>query len=90
MRSSLLAAGIILIILGVIFTIFTLGFGFFCSWPLILLGIIFVILGAVLSDEKEKSFVGDGMAKEIRRCPGCGRQIPLDANVCPYCARKFS
>jgi len=25
-----------------------------------------------------------------RRCPSCGRAIPFDANVCPYCGKKFS
>ena len=24
-----------------------------------------------------------------RRCPNCGRAIPNDARVCPYCAKKF-
>ena len=24
-----------------------------------------------------------------RRCPECGRVIPEDAKVCPYCGRKF-
>lgn len=24
-----------------------------------------------------------------RRCPGCGRVIPNDAQVCPYCGKKF-
>jgi len=24
-----------------------------------------------------------------RRCPNCGRVIPLDARVCPYCGKKF-
>ena len=24
-----------------------------------------------------------------RRCPDCGRTIPFDANVCPYCGKKF-
>jgi len=24
-----------------------------------------------------------------RRCPDCGRNIPFDANVCPYCGKKF-
>ena len=24
-----------------------------------------------------------------RRCPSCGRAIPFDANVCPYCGKKF-
>ena len=24
-----------------------------------------------------------------RACPNCGRAIPMDARVCPYCAKKF-
>ena len=24
-----------------------------------------------------------------RRCPNCGRIIPMDARVCPYCNKKF-
>ena len=24
-----------------------------------------------------------------RKCPNCGRPIPMDAQVCPYCAKKF-
>lgn len=24
-----------------------------------------------------------------RRCPNCGRPIPMDANICPYCSKKF-
>ena len=24
-----------------------------------------------------------------RRCPNCGRGIPMDAKACPYCAKKF-
>ena len=24
-----------------------------------------------------------------RRCPNCGRAIPFDAIICPYCKRDF-
>lgn len=27
--------------------------------------------------------------KSERRCPECGRVIPEDAKVCPYCGKKF-
>ena len=27
--------------------------------------------------------------ESIRRCPNCGRAIPFDARVCPYCAKRF-
>ena len=26
----------------------------------------------------------------IRRCPHCGRPIPIDAIYCPYCGKDFS
>ncbi|MBE3091911.1 MAG: zinc-ribbon domain-containing protein [Candidatus Atribacteria bacterium] len=26
---------------------------------------------------------------EDRKCPNCGRPIPFDANLCPYCGKKF-
>jgi uncharacterized membrane protein len=25
-----------------------------------------------------------------RTCPSCGRPIPMDAQICPYCGNKFS
>lgn len=28
-------------------------------------------------------------AASERRCPGCGRVIPDDAQVCPYCGKQF-
>lgn len=27
--------------------------------------------------------------KSDRRCPSCGRIIPLDAKLCPYCGKQF-
>lgn len=29
------------------------------------------------------------LGNRLRYCPKCGRQIPFDANICPYCANKF-
>lgn len=26
---------------------------------------------------------------QTRYCPNCGRQIPLDARICPYCRKKY-
>lgn len=28
--------------------------------------------------------------KSDRRCPSCGRTIPFDAKLCPYCGKKFN
>jgi predicted nucleic acid-binding Zn ribbon protein len=34
--------------------------------------------------------VGEGGAIGRKRfCPACGRMIPFDANLCPYCGRRF-
>jgi len=30
-----------------------------------------------------------GAADSARKCPGCGRTIPEDAMVCPYCGKDF-
>ena len=27
--------------------------------------------------------------QQERRCPNCGRGIPFDAKICPYCGKKF-
>lgn len=27
--------------------------------------------------------------RAVRRCPNCGRIIPEDAKVCPYCGKRF-
>jgi hypothetical protein len=27
--------------------------------------------------------------KSDRYCPSCGRAIPFDANLCPYCGKQF-
>jgi uncharacterized membrane protein len=49
----LLIIGVILMVFGAIFTFVTLGFGILCSWPLILVGFILVIIGAVLPGESK-------------------------------------
>jgi predicted amidophosphoribosyltransferase len=42
---------------------------------------------------KFSTLVNQPLKKEVtqldRRCPDCDRIIPFDANICPYCARKF-
>lgn len=42
-----------------------------------------------LPDSLSGSGIG-GIADDAeRRCPNCGRAIPMDARACPYCAKKF-
>ncbi len=42
---------------------------------LIIIGIPMALIGLVLKKEEPSS----------RKCPKCGRVIPFDAKVCPYC-----
>ncbi|MEF8848961.1 MAG: zinc ribbon domain-containing protein [Candidatus Thermoplasmatota archaeon] len=51
----------------------------------LLVGVIFIIAGGLLSDNKkvQESRLTD------RYCPSCGRMIPFDANNCPYCGKQF-
>ena len=34
--------------------------------------------------------LSDSDAGNKRMCVKCGRQIPFDANICPYCGHDFS
>ena len=33
--------------------------------------------------------IGGEKKEPDRRCPNCGRIIPFDAKICPYCGKKF-
>ncbi len=50
----------------------------------ILLGIIGIIIWLVIRPP-----IGGEKTEPSRRCPNCGRGIPEDARVCPYCNKKF-
>lgn len=50
------------------------------------IGIPIGIIGAVLKSKEKKQ------TEELphdRYCPDCGRSIPFDANICPYCKKDF-
>jgi len=36
-----------------------------------------------------KDLIGGFNKKSKRYCPNCGRAIPEDALICPYCMKKF-
>ncbi len=52
----------------------------------IILGLIGIIIWLIVRPP-----IG-GETKKVdndRRCPNCGRIIPFDAKICPYCSKKF-
>ena len=50
----------------------------------IITGIIGIIIWLVVRPP-----IGGKKPESERRCPNCGRPIPMDARVCPYCSKKF-
>ena len=48
-----------------------------CCWPA-------AIIYFFMKYEEESQDIQQG-----RRCPNCGRDIPFDANICPYCKHDF-
>ena len=90
MNSGLVSIGAILLVVGVLFTFFTFGFGIVCTGPLMLIGFILMIIGLVIPEDEKKTVVTSSKEPEEKRfCPNCGRGIPFDANICPYCGKKF-
>ena len=60
--------------------------------------IIFFLVGIIMPYVVQKdlnnladnpNLIQTGSSETGRICPGCGRPIPMDANVCPYCGKDF-
>ena len=60
-----------------------LGSLFFSFIGLIAVIVIWLIVRPPIGGEKKAADTAD------RRCPNCGRVIPIDARTCPYCSKKF-
>lgn len=69
--------GLILVIVGLVFAPFTC----FTSLLISLLGIVIIF--------KEDTIFESEKSKSKRICISCGREIPFDAKLCPYCGKKF-
>ncbi len=58
----------------------------------LLLGIIGLIVWLIVRPPEPSFYDKRRESQEEedrRRCPECGRNIPFDASVCPYCGKKF-
>jgi len=57
-------------------------------WIIVIFGILLMcILFWLLY--KGINFITKTNKKPDRRCPNCGKIIPFDAKLCPYCGKKF-
>ena len=51
--------------------------------------IIWLIVRPPIGGNKEAKTSQPTQSSSERRCPNCGRVIPNDAQVCPYCGKQF-
>ena len=43
-----------------------------------------------LANEKDRGIqIENRMQEDLRRCTNCGRVIPEDARICPYCRKQY-
>ena len=43
----------------------------------------------IIIEKESREVPKQEVSKSDRRCPSCGRVIPDDAKMCPYCGKKF-
>jgi hypothetical protein len=92
MNLSLIFMGIGLMAIGFIFAVVTFGFGIICSWPLLLIGFILVLIGIISPyriSYKQSSKAYSSTGQEIKRiCPNCGKTMPMNTKYCPHCGNE--
>jgi hypothetical protein len=53
-------------------------------------GIPILIIGGLLKSKEQTQLTSQQHHISLdRHCPNCGRPIPLDARICPYCKKDF-
>ena len=64
-----------------------------CIVAVLVLVILIIVIIIAVSGKKtviiEQGSPAGATQKHDRYCPNCGRAIPFDANVCPYCGKQF-
>lgn len=88
MNLSIFFIGIFLMVIGVLFAVITFGFGIICSWPLLLIGFIMIVLGIISphsnSYQQFQSF-SKKQSETKRICTNCGKTMSLNEKFCPHC-----
>jgi len=61
-----------------------------CTISIVIGILVFVlILILILNSSNKTVIVNNTDYYNQRKCPHCGRYIPPDAVLCPYCGKKF-
>ena len=91
MNLSIFFMGIFLMVIGVLFAVITFGFGILCSWPLLLIGFIMIVLGIIspsASSYQQPSSFSRKQNTTKRICAQCGKTMALHAKKCPHCGSE--
>ena len=56
---------------------------------ILMLIVLFIPYQRISSGELIAKYSANQTSKPDRRCPNCGQAIPFDANICPYCSKRF-
>ena len=51
--------------------------------------IVIIVLIVYVLLPKQKVIIEKRPKNQIRYCTNCGKEIPLDSRVCPYCGKEF-
>lgn len=90
--TALIIFGAFLLLIG-IFAMLVPGAGTVCCAISCLIGIVLILIGGFYQRIAHQNVPTKvevmGSSKADRYCPNCGRAIPFDANVCPYCEKRF-
>jgi Na+/H+-dicarboxylate symporter len=73
-------SGVLWVILLIVMTLLLNLIGF------IIIIIVWLAVRPPIGGDPNKQTVTTGTS---RQCPSCGRPIPMDAQVCPYCGKDF-
>ncbi len=87
-KESLIITGLLLMVISIFLTVVTFGISVICTGPLFFIGIIVMIVGFVFPVEVKSTVVQPSVSSR-RFCTACGREIPFDARICPYCGKNF-
>jgi len=84
------------IIIGLICALLAMYLGSYVSWTFYFLAFgVFIVPAAVYGFTMFMRFMEDfrkiaESREKSRNCVKCGRSIPWDANLCPYCGHDFT
>ncbi len=89
--NKLLIGGTFLYVGAIFFFLLENAFKLF-GQPLRTIGVIILVIGGIITIigifSKEKKIVTKQPPKE-RNCLNCGKAIPLEISICPYCKYDF-